>query len=76
MKSVEKFQCDKCNRNLWSRDQLEMHVAKCDGSHIERRGRKPGDNCCVVSGSRHAHKLCNDLQYYARYCRSDHQFNY
>lgn len=49
MKSVDKFQCGKCNRNLWSKEQLELHVAKCDGSHVERRGRKPGDNSCMVS---------------------------
>ncbi|XP_067944892.1 zinc finger protein 184-like isoform X2 [Watersipora subatra] len=50
LKSVERFQCEKCHRNLWSRDQLELHAAKCDGSHVERRGRKPGDNCCMVCG--------------------------
>ena len=49
MKSVDKYQCDRCHRNLWSREQLDLHTAKCDGSHVERRGRKPGDNSCMVS---------------------------
>lgn len=49
MKSVDKYQCEKCHRNLWSQEQLQLHLTKCDGSHVERRGRKPGDNSCMVS---------------------------
>lgn len=51
LKADEKFKCDKCGRNLWSKDQLQLHAEKCDGNHVERRGRKPGDNSCMVSMS-------------------------